>query len=76
MADGKTKAAKAKIYAPPDDTGALQCALELLIQDESLRADLGARARSRALTFTPRRMAEKYMTGYELAANLRRSKAA
>jgi glycosyltransferase involved in cell wall biosynthesis len=57
----------AAIYIPPQETPGLQSAIELLIEDDSLRADLGARARRRALTFSSDRMATKYLTAYNLA---------
>ena len=39
-------------------------ALEMLIQNDRLRIELSARARRRALDFSPARMAEAYLTGY------------
>jgi glycogen(starch) synthase len=66
----------AAIYVTPDDTRAIRSALELLIEDESLRADLGERARHRALQYSPQRMAQKYMTAYALAGCRRSSRAA
>jgi glycosyltransferase involved in cell wall biosynthesis len=56
----------AALYVPPQDTEALKGALELLIEDESLRTELGAQARKRALTFSPDRMARQYRTAYEM----------
>lgn len=52
------------VFVPPDDTEALGAALEALIQDACLRQVLGARARRRALGFTPRRMAHDYIELY------------
>jgi glycogen(starch) synthase len=66
----------AATFVPPDDSHALKSALELLMDDEALRFDLAARARRRALAFTPQRMAQKYMTAYFMADSLRRSRAA
>jgi glycogen(starch) synthase len=60
----------AAFYVPPEDTEALKGALELLIEDESLRAELGARARKRALTFSPDRMARQYRAAYEMTRGL------
>lgn len=66
--------ADAAFYVRPDDDWALQGAIELLIDDESLRLSLAAQARSRALLFSPERMAQKYLTAYGLASCLRNSR--
>jgi glycogen(starch) synthase len=62
------------IYVPPDDHYGLQGALEMLMEDPSLRVDLAARARARALTFSACRMAERYVTAYKLAWDIRESR--
>ncbi len=54
----------AALFVPPGDALALRQALESLIRDESRRASLAARARSRALEYTPRRMAAGYLRAY------------
>jgi len=54
----------AAIFVPPNDVEALRDAIEELIEDASLRAAYGARARMRALEFTPRRMAAGYLAAY------------
>lgn len=56
--------AGAALFVPPDDVGALVEALESLRRDVSLRDGLAARARARALTYTPRRMAADYLSVY------------
>jgi glycosyltransferase involved in cell wall biosynthesis len=55
---------EAALFVPPEDTGALVEALESLRRDEALRTRLAARARARALTYTPRRMAAAYLCVY------------
>src|SRR5205085_12026072 len=45
------------LYVRPEDTDGLEGALRMLIEDESLRLELAAQARSRALMFSPQRMA-------------------
>lgn len=62
-------------YVDPDNPGMLQGALELLIEDDLLRRELAARSRSRALTFSTNRMTEGYLAAYDLAANLRKTRA-
>lgn len=56
--------ADAACFVSPDDDEALAAALEGLIADGARRAALAARARDRALTFTPQRMAQGYMALY------------
>ncbi len=55
---------EAACFVPPDDVEALVAALELLRKDPALRARLALRARARALTFTPREMASRYLSVY------------
>lgn len=59
----------AALFVPPDDTAALDAALRRLIADPALREEMAARARRRALEFTPDRMAAGYLEIYgELCA--------
>lgn len=52
------------LFVPPDDTYALVDALECLRRDPALRTHLAERARARALTFAPARMAAAYLAAY------------
>lgn len=54
----------AAVFVPPDEPDVLGLAIEGLIDDPGLRHALGMRARRRALTLTPRRMALAYMQVY------------
>lgn len=54
----------AALFVPPDDVDALVAALETLRCDEALRVALATRARARALTYTPQRMAAGYLSVY------------
>jgi glycosyltransferase involved in cell wall biosynthesis len=54
----------AALFVPPDDTEALAAALRALIRDPGVREDFAARARARALTYTPERMASGYIKAY------------
>jgi glycogen(starch) synthase len=54
----------AALFVPPGDHAALHAALMRLMSNEDERAALAARARERALPFTPERMAEGYVTAY------------
>jgi glycosyltransferase involved in cell wall biosynthesis len=54
----------AAIFVRPDDAGTLRTALTALIDDPSLRQLLAMRARRRALTLSPRRMALAYLEIY------------
>jgi glycosyltransferase involved in cell wall biosynthesis len=56
--------ADAALFIPPEDVDALVAALELLRRDVTLRTRLAVRARERALTYTPRRMAASYLSVY------------
>ncbi len=53
------------LFVDPDDDEALRGALALLMDDDELRASLAARARRRALRYTPQRMAACYRAAYE-----------
>jgi glycosyltransferase involved in cell wall biosynthesis len=57
----------AAIFVPPDDTKALEDALQLLITDELRRRDLAERAMARAQDFSPQRAAEGYLAAYRNA---------
>ena len=57
------------LYVDPDDDDALAAALTLLIEEPALRADLAGRARERARTYTPERMASAYADVYERLAS-------
>ena len=52
------------IFVPPEEPETLRLALEGLIGDQGLRQALAMRSRRRALTLTPRRMAECYLEMY------------
>jgi glycogen(starch) synthase len=54
----------AAIFVPPGDIDGLEAALSDLIADPARRSTLGARARARALQFTPDRMATDYLSLY------------
>ncbi len=54
----------AALFVGPEDGEALRAALERLMADAEYRARLGARARARALRFTPERMAAGYLAAY------------
>jgi glycosyltransferase involved in cell wall biosynthesis len=55
----------AALFVPPDDAVALAGALNQLIGDAAERGALAARARARAATYSPQRMAEQYVSLYE-----------
>jgi glycogen synthase len=55
---------EAALFVPPHDAEALGAALAELQRDTTRRHVLAARARSRALAFTPQRMAAGYMAAY------------
>jgi glycosyltransferase involved in cell wall biosynthesis len=54
----------AAVYVDPDDPGELGQSLSRLIEDRCLREELGARARDRALAYTPARAARRYLDIY------------
>jgi glycogen synthase len=56
----------AALYVAPDDHAALRDTLCRLIDEPAERLRLGAAARTRALYFTPRRMADAYLGAYAL----------
>jgi glycogen synthase len=55
---------EAALFIPPDQPAGLAAALQSLMQDTRRREILAQRARTRALQFTPARMAQGYMTLY------------
>jgi glycosyltransferase involved in cell wall biosynthesis len=65
----------AALFVPPNDFGALHNALESLIQDDNLRRTMGATARSRALRYTPERMATAYLDVYRQLCGQRPARA-
>jgi glycosyltransferase involved in cell wall biosynthesis len=56
--------ADAAVFVPPGDDAALRAAIDELIADAPKRARVAARARVRAMQYTPRRMAEAYLAAY------------
>lgn len=54
----------AAVYVDPGDTAALRRALQALIDDAGARREMASRARARALTFSPGRMAQGYLRLY------------
>jgi glycogen(starch) synthase len=54
----------AALFVPPNDSDALQVALEQLISDPNLLADFSAKARGAAAQFTPEKMAASYLAAY------------
>ncbi|WP_437689259.1 glycosyltransferase family 4 protein [Sorangium sp. So ce176] len=57
----------AAVYVPADDPAALAGALDQLIRDAARRDALGALARRRAVRFSPRAMARRYLDVYAVA---------
>ena len=55
----------AALFVDPDDDAAIERGLSRLIGDPDLRAELGRRARARALEHSPERMAREYVELYE-----------
>ncbi|MFW5854367.1 MAG: glycosyltransferase family 4 protein [Thermodesulfobacteriota bacterium] len=54
----------AALFVPPDQPEAVAETLRALIRNPGLRMELGRKARQRALWFTPKRMADRYLTQY------------
>lgn len=54
----------AAVFVAPDDDDELERALRSLIDDARLRAEYADRARRRARTYTPQRMASGYLAAY------------
>ena len=59
----------AALYVPPDDHGMLGAAIRLLTDDGALRAEMAGRARARARSLTPERMADGYLEAYASIAS-------
>jgi glycogen(starch) synthase len=55
----------AALFVSPSDQIALEFSLEKLISDSSLRCEMSHRARRRAATFTPAKMAIRYLSAYQ-----------
>ncbi len=53
------------LFVDPDDVETLELTLRALIDQPFRRAELAHRARERALTYSPRRMAEDYISLYQ-----------
>jgi glycosyltransferase involved in cell wall biosynthesis len=58
----------AAIFVQPDDHDALRRALQILISDDETRFEFSVRAHTRALDFTPERMASRYLELYHTCA--------
>ena len=58
----------AATYVDPDDAPALARTLNTLADDERTRADLGRRARVRALEYSPTRLAAGYLAAYDFCS--------
>lgn len=56
----------AALFVAPDDERVLAQTLNFLIEHADRRAELGARARSRALEYSPQVMARQYLAAYDL----------
>ncbi|HYG61235.1 MAG TPA: hypothetical protein VEL74_01530, partial [Thermoanaerobaculia bacterium] len=52
------------VFVPPNDTDALEQAINGLIDDPWRRQELAAAARERALEYSPERMTEEYLAAY------------
>ena len=53
------------VFLPPDDGNATAHAINTLINDSALRTALAAKARTRALKFTPQKMVAGYLEAYQ-----------
>jgi glycosyltransferase involved in cell wall biosynthesis len=58
---------EAAMFVPPSDHEALALCVNALIAKQDLRDELGRRARTRLLSFTPERMANEYLGVYSQA---------
>jgi glycosyltransferase involved in cell wall biosynthesis len=56
---------EAALFVHPDDPEEILAALGKLTEDSSLREQMSLRARTRALTFSPQRMAQGYLDLYQ-----------
>ena len=66
----------AAVFVVPGDEEALGHALNALIAEDGIRMELGRRARARALTYTPSRMAARYLAAYRCCLEAQPSEAA
>jgi glycosyltransferase involved in cell wall biosynthesis len=66
----------AAFFVEPDDRPGLEAALNKLIRDDQLRADLARKARARAEEYSPPRMIEGYLRAYSDCCRQKQSKAA
>jgi glycogen synthase len=55
----------AAVFTAPDNASALAEILNGLIRNNARRCEFAARARTRALTFSPHRMGERYLGCYQ-----------
>jgi glycosyltransferase involved in cell wall biosynthesis len=62
----------AALFVAPDDDAALERALTAVIEDDALRERLARAAYERALTYTPERMRDAYLTLYRRLRALER----
>jgi glycosyltransferase involved in cell wall biosynthesis len=58
---------EAAMFVPPSDHEALALCVNSLVAKQALRDELGRKARTRALSFTPERMAKEYLGVYSQA---------
>jgi glycosyltransferase involved in cell wall biosynthesis len=58
---------EAAVFVPPSDHEALGLCVNSLIESRDLREELGRKARTRALSFTPERMVDDYLGIYSQA---------
>ncbi len=61
----------AAVFVDPEDRDALAGALRDLVAHDLRRHALGARARARAVTFSPRQMGDGYLAAYQAAGRRR-----
>jgi glycosyltransferase involved in cell wall biosynthesis len=59
------------VFVPPEDTRALEEALQGLIRNPERRQRMADAAQERAMTYTPRRMVERYLAAYQSVAERR-----
>jgi len=61
------------LFVPPDDSGALAEAVQILADDPGFRGQLALRAWVRARAYTPARMAREYLSLYEAITQRRQA---
>jgi glycosyltransferase involved in cell wall biosynthesis len=61
----------AALFVPPDDPGSIASAIQALIDNKPLRAEMGRRAEGRARQFTVERMVDGYLSAYDEALRVR-----